>query len=347
MHYEKIIYFLILSLKGRSGTERVTCQLANMLDNAGYKIVILNLDTCRDSVAFELNKNIKVQHFNGSFLNLLMRIKRLTSKDILFIQNMERLSLLTLLLRPKSKNICLEHGVFFTKSKIGKLLTQYLYPRLNALVTITYADAENYLKFLDKNKVHTIYNSTPFNPKNISYNFASKKIIAVGRLSREKNFSDLIHAWSFLYEKYSDWSLDIYGDGAEESNLKLLINKLSLNNITINKNIKNIEEVYKAASFLVQTSSFEGLGMVLIEAQSFGLPLIAYNCPYGPSEIIMDNENGFLIPSFDIDLLVNRVESLILNVDLRKKMHNSALISNRKFNVESINQQWSEVFNNI
>lgn len=347
MNYSKKVYFLILSLKGRSGTERVTCQLANMLDDAGYQIIILNLDTCRESAAFDINKNIDVQYFNGSIFKLLRKIKSLNQEDILFIQNMERLSLITLLVNPKSKNICLEHGVFFTKSKLGKFLTKYLYSRLDALVTITYADAKNYFKFLEVQKVHTIYNSTPFSPKTLTYNSFSKKIIAVGRLSPEKNFSDLVHAWSLIYSRFPDWSLDIYGDGDEEYNLKKLIQELSLKNITIHKNINDIENVYKSASFLVQTSKFEGLGMVLIEAQSYGLPLVAYNCPYGPSEIIVNGKNGILIQDYDVNDLVNGIEKLIINLELRENMYFYALNSNKKFDINLISNQWLNLFNNL
>lgn len=339
------LYFLIHSLKGRSGTERVTCQLANIFDNFGYKVIILNLDTPKNSVAFDINDTVDIVHFSGSIFNLLRKLKSLNEKDILFIQNMERLALLTLFLKPQSKNICLEHGVFFVKSKFGKLLTQYLYPRLDALVTITYADAENYLRFLDRNKVHTIYNSTPFSPENITYNFASKKIIAVGRLSTEKNFSALIHAWSFIYHEYPDWCLEIYGDGPEEHTLKNLIKELTLQNVTIKENSNNIAEVYKNASFLVQTSKFEGLGMVLIEAQSFGLPIIAYDCPYGPAEIISHSHNGFLVEPNNINLLVKNIKKLMSSQELCEEMSVAAIKSVSKFDTYHVNDKWLRLFN--
>lgn len=341
------IYFIIHSLAGRSGTERVTCQLANLLDSHGYQVVILNMDTLKEKVAFPLNKNIEVQSCDSSLIKLIKIIKSFKKNDILFIQNMERLSLLILLSFPKTKVLCLEHGVFFVKSKISKFLISLLYSGIDYLITITYSDAKNYKKFIEDNKITTIYNSTPYMPEKVSYNLNSKKIVALGRLSEEKNFSDLVLAWSYIYNKFPDWSLEIYGDGEEKQKLETLVNNLDIKNIFFLPNTNDVESVYKNASFLVQTSKFEGLGMVLIEAQSFGLPVIAYDCPYGPSEIISDNSNGFLIELGNVILLSNKIEYLITHPEERLKMSHKALTCVEKFSPTNINRKWLDLFKQL
>lgn len=94
-------------------------------------------------------------------------------------------------------------------------------------------------------------------------------------------------------ERHPDWELEIYGDGQEKSKLYSIISEYSLSNISINAPIRNIEDKYTESSIYLMSSHYEGFGIVLIEAMACGLPCVSFNCPYGPSEILTDNETVF------------------------------------------------------
>lgn len=343
----KKIYFLINSLNSRSGAERVACQLANQFSSNGYKIIFYNRDTKKEQVSFSLSDEVEVVSFDGGLLEMGLAIKKLRKDDILIIHNMGRLSVFSLFFKPQCKIVCLEHGPFFAKSFFVRLLTKMFYRNVHQVVTITDKDALNYKNFCKHGCVKRIYNSSPFNPSDNIYNHSAKKIVAVGRLAKEKNFADLIEAWSLIGRKYSDWSLEIYGDGDLKDELKSLSLKYNLTNVKIFPNTANIADVYQQAAFLVLTSKFEGLGMVLIEAQSFGLPLIAYDCPYGPSEIISNNENGILVENGNVLELSSAIEKMIVSSELRKEMSSGAMRSQKKFSLNEILLQWKGILEDL
>ncbi|EPL6399573.1 glycosyltransferase, partial [Acinetobacter baumannii] len=195
-------------------------------------------------------------------------------------------------------------------------------------------------------KVKSIYNISPFEDADNKYNSSSKKIIAVGRLAEEKNFVSLIKAWSLIEHNYKDWSLNIYGDGDQYNTLNNLIASYSLKRISLHPNTQDISSVYKESSFLVLSSKFEGLGMVLIEAQSFGLPTVAFDCPYGPSEIIT-KESGILVDNQNIEELASAIEKLINSPEMRTVMSSKALVASQRFKSSQIFLQWKEVLDTL
>ena len=129
-----------------------------------------------------------------------------------------------------------------------------------------------------------------------------KVVLAVGRLSVEKNFTELVEIWAMIAKDYPDWILRIVGDGYEKEAICRAIQKYGLENqVELLPFSNNIQEYYCKASIYTMTSIFEGFPLVLGEAESIGLPLVAYDCPCGPSGIIQDGEDGFLIPMHDKD----------------------------------------------
>lgn len=341
------IYFLINSLSSRSGTERVACQLANYMSDLNYEIIFCNSDTEKEHVKFSLNHNIKVISFNRSLFAMSSFLHKIDKNDILFIQNMGKISIFSLLSRLSCKVICLEHGPYFAKSTLLKFLIKIFYQKINILVTITHADALNYKKIIKNLDVRPIYNASPYLGDSTLYNVESKKIIAVGRLAKEKRFDLLIKAWSKIHGKFPDWTLEIYGDGDLRQELLDLVEILNISNIHLFSNRCDIDKVYKEASFLVLTSEFEGLGMVLVEAQTFGLPLVSFDCPNGPREIITNNIDGFLVENPNLDHLANAMEKLITSRSLREKMSQNAFKASQKFNQETISKQWFNILGDL
>ncbi|HCJ6671492.1 TPA: glycosyltransferase, partial [Acinetobacter baumannii] len=143
-----------------------------------------------------------------------------------------------------------------------------------------------------------------------------------------------------------DWSLNIYGDGDQYNILSNLISTYSLKRISLFPNTQDISTIYKESSFLVLSSKFEGLGMVLIEAQSFGLPTVAFDCPYGPSEIIT-KESGILVDNQNIEELALAIEKLINSPNIRAEMSSKALLASQRFRSSQIFLQWKEVLDTL
>ena len=105
--------------------------------------------------------------------------------------------------------------------------------------------------------------------------------------------------------------------------------------------------MYEQSSFLVMSSRYEGLPMVLIEALSFGLPIISYNCPHGPSEIIEHKINGLLVENQSIKKLSVAIEQMIDDNSLQKKLSEGALITAKNYDINAITQQWIELFDKV
>lgn len=222
----------------------------------------------------------------------------------------------------------------------------YYARKYDKIVVISKADLEAWKEYT--NKVVCVYNPVTIgNP--VQADLSSKKVISVGRLDYQKGFDYLIDAWGLVAEKHKDWLLDIYGEGPLREELQLQIDKQGLHNsVRLCGRTPNIIEKYAQHSIYVMSSRAEGLGLVLIEAASCGLPLISYDCPSGPSEIVTDGENGYLILHVgDIDAMAEKISLLIENAEFRKQMGEKAKQMVVKFSPLKIKEQWMTLFDSI
>lgn len=180
------------------------------------------------------------------------------------------------------------------------------------------------------------------------YASESKKVISAGRLDIFKNFQDQIYAWKEVARMYPEWSLHIYGNGPEEFNLRRLIKELELEHcVYLEGHTHELYAKYSEASFFISTSLAEGFAMVIAEALQTGLPVIAYDCACGPSEMVIDSVNGFLIEVADRKKLVTAITGLISDVELRRKMSRSAIEKSKDFLPEKIIPKWVNVFKDL
>ena len=124
----------------------------------------------------------------------------------------------------------------------------------------------------------------------------SKLILSIGRLSNEKNFIHLLMAWNKIFKKYPDWKLHIVGEGNKKDEMMAYIESNEMEECCmILPFTNNVHKHYSEAQIFVLSSLFEGLPMVLLEAQQYGIPCVSYDCETGPRDIIVDGENGFLV----------------------------------------------------
>jgi glycosyltransferase involved in cell wall biosynthesis len=229
------------------------------------------------------------------------------------------------------------------KSKILYNLMQFGASRFKKFIVLT----DGNLKDWKLTNLVVIPNPLPFENQEKS-SLKNKKVIAVGKQSFQKSYDRLLKIWSIIKKNHPEWELEIYGKLNPALVLENMAENLGLSDcVKFYPPTKDISSKYKEASIYVMTSRFEGFGMVLIEAMSFGLPCVAFDCPFGPSDIIKNNEDGFLIEDGNIAEFSKKLSLLINNGGLRKDFGNKAIKNLSKYRAETIVQQWDLLFNQL
>jgi glycosyltransferase involved in cell wall biosynthesis len=203
---------------------------------------------------------------------------------------------------------------------------------------------EDKLCWKNQNNISVIYNSIAKNgASNVSL-LENRKALAVGRVTHQKNLELLVELWAEISKKHADWNLTIVGTGNSTA-LQEKIKDMSLEDVvTVLPSTNSINEYYIDSSLYLMTSRYEGLPMVLLEAQNFGLPIVSFDCKCGPKEIINDGEDGFLIANGDNGAFIDKVSQLIENENLRIDFGKKAKKNSTKFSEETIMQQWVLLF---
>ncbi|MDF7638654.1 accessory Sec system glycosyltransferase Asp1 [Lactobacillus sp. ESL0791] len=175
------------------------------------------------------------------------------------------------------------------------------------------------------------------------------KIIAVARLYYEKRLDDAIKAFAKAREQLPYLTFDIYGyandvDGCqEEKMLKQLVEQLHLQDaVTFKGYTQGMDSVYNSAQLLMMSSRYEGAPLSLVEAQSYGVPVISYDINYGPSDIIQDKKSGFLIPSGKIDLLAQKTVDFFKDPQLQESMSKASYENAKRFSEDNVWQEWQK-----
>lgn len=340
------IAFVIHSLHDKSGTQRVACHLANLfVEKLNYQVTILNRDTDFEQVAYTLHSSVQVISLSGGYSQFYSQLQHYIQNnqpDFMVVHNMGRLSLLCAMLNKQyTKLVSLEHVAFESRPVWVKFLSKVCYKKINTVICLTKNDKKNYQNWFDD--VQVIYNISPFSQvTTIKQN--DKKIISVGRLTYQKNFQTLLNAWKMIQTEVGDWVLEIYGDGEDFSDLKDIIDKNKLKNVSLMGETNQIEKIYANAQLFVMSSRYEGLPMVLIEAQTFGLPIIAFDCPHGPAEVIDNHKNGILVENQNVEMLAQAMLEMMNNPQKRVQYSLQALEDSKKFQQTQILNDWKNIF---
>lgn len=225
-----------------------------------------------------------------------------------------------------------------------KLARNYLYRYADGATFQTQQARDYYNKIINcmsivvRNPLNSDFNIKPYN------GLRKKKIVAVGRLSEEKNQELLIRAFSIIATKYPDFKVEIYGEGPLRKKLSQTIENLSLGGrVFLMGRKNNIENYIQDASIFVLTSNSEGMPNALLEAMALGIPSIATDCPIGgPSAIIQDGKNGILIPTNDERALQTALECLINDEKYADKLSRSAQLVSEIFNTQKVCAIWEK-----
>jgi len=339
----RTVSIIIDGISNSGGTDKVATLLSNEFSQLGYKAIIYPLK--KGEPYYPVNDKVIIScKYKNRYLNLISAFKNIknSNTDVIII-SMGRLSLecgfLIRLFNAKNNFICSDHVSLASFSKMKRILKLNAYKHYTSIAVLTEADKKN----LENEKlfipIKVIRNISSFNNNKNIYKYKSNVVIAIGRLSYQKNFSRLIDIWCEM--DTIGWELKIIGDGEEKINLLTKINKRDCKNINIVNATKNIENYYKDAALLAMTSRYEGLPMVLIEAKSFALPVIAFDCETGPKEIIC--KDGVLINYRDDESYIKEFQLLLNNESVRKELSNNARKNSEKYSPNYIIQQWKEL----
>ena len=175
-----------------------------------------------------------------------------------------------------------------------------------------------------------------------------KRIISIGRFDYEKGNDLLLQVWKKVEKQMPDWQLDIYGNGNREPYL-LQMRQLEIDSSRCHlyEPINDVKKEYLNSSVFVLPSRYEGFGLVLIEAMACGVPVVSFDCENGPRSIITNGEDGFLIPTFDIDAFADKLLLLMRDENLRRQMGEKAQKSAAKYDIDSIGLQWKQLFDGL
>lgn len=198
---------------------------------------------------------------------------------------------------------------------------------------------------LAKRKACAIAN--PLSYDEVKCSSHDKRVLYVGRLeNKQKRVDLLLKIWADVSPSHPEWSLDIVGRGPDEADLKKKSSELNLNNITFHGFV-DPRPYYEKASILCLTSSYEGFGVVLLEAMQYGVVPMAFNSYRSVTDIIKDNINGILVSPFDVKEFSRRMSELMDRKDIIARMSKETIKNSESFSIGEIGRKWDRLFETI
>lgn len=365
----KVLY-IYDSLTIWGGIERILVDKMNYLvSHYGYEVYIVTSDQGDHPVPYEIDDRV---HHEDLGVKLFTRyryriLRRFFEYCRLFWRYCHRLKnaidrinpdivvctttahFKTLMWLSRERPIVIESHVNFphADSLLKRFMIRwelYWMSRAGVIVTLTERDAENWRRICSR--VCVIPNMVHLNNTGQYSQGQNKKALFLGRYSRQKGLADMIEIWALVNRLYPDWQLNLYGHGDEEEELKNQVAETGAN-VVIHKPTNDIFSQYVDSSLFLLTSHVEPFGLVIVEAMSCGLPVVAFDCPYGPASIITDGQDGFLIANRDKQLFAKRVCQLIEDNGMLQKMGQQAILSAERFAADKIMPQWRQLFESL
>jgi glycosyltransferase involved in cell wall biosynthesis len=222
------------------------------------------------------------------------------------------------------------------------------YPRLDTVSVLTHADLASYREALgDSVPLARIPNGIPARTSAPSAE-RGKVVVAAGRLGRQKGFDMLVRAWAQVHERHPDWRLDIFGAGNWRDKLVGMIAEHGLGDVVRLRGItRDLDGEFAKASVFVLSSRKEGLPMVLLEAMGAGLPVVSFDCPTGPADVVDDGVNGLLVPAEDVPGLATGLSRLIESAAERESLGAAARVTAAGYEMPVVAGHWNELFDRL
>lgn len=360
---KKKIFFVLPSLTA-GGAERVISTLANGL-NTKYNIHIITLS--KSEIFYTLHKDVNILYcieniipskniFDSIKLNYLLLKKILfylkQEKPDIVISFMTSSNILTTIATMIINIPCIisERNFPITNRipKARRYLRQWLYKKADFLVVQTEEIKAYFSSIITQEKIVILPNpiAKELTESRNSNSIKENIILNVGSLTNQKAQDILIKAFANIDN--DNWRLLIIGEGEKRKEYETLISSLKLDDKVILHGLtKDISLYYNSATVFAFTSLFEGFPNALIEAMHFGLPCISTDCPTGPSKLIRNGENGFLIPINDQGKLENCLTKLISDKNLQHTFGENAIVTTKQFEVDTVILQWDSLIKHL
>ncbi|MFI3227143.1 MAG: glycosyltransferase family 4 protein [Clostridia bacterium] len=358
----KKICFINGVIAHSGGTERVGIMIANELSKRGYDVTMLSFWDYGKPF-FECHKNIKIDYLLNpsregklyrTHIYPILKLHNYIQKnkfDIVIDIDTILSNYTTFAIKgTKTKHISWEHFNYLHTIKDKKRIKAINLAKKysDKIVVLTKKDYNLHFEKagIAKEKLEQIYNPTPFEGRKES-DRSEKLVIAVGRLTDQKGFDLLLESWSAIEKTGSEWTLAIIGSGEDDDKLKNIIIDKNLKNVQFIPATNEIEKWYDKASVFVLPSRYEGFPMVLLEAMVKGLPIVAFDCFTGPSEMIVDGKNSFLAEDGNVDQFAEKLNLLLNDEALREEFSNGNKLKVKEFYLENIVNQWENMIKTL
>lgn len=380
----KLLY-IIGNIINRAGVERIMTKKINYLARTDCDVSLVTTDQMNQPFSFSISKEVHYYSINAPipsrtdypftkwlllfyksrsvYTKALNRVIKDCHPDIIICTtySFDVLDLLTKTCHRNDIRLVIESHIQLTNvfmkprlayhpllSWYGKFHDRYILNYIKKaamLVCLTDEDMKSW-KQLHIDNVCVIPNMITIQPPE-SIDYSTKRVIAVGRYSDQKGFDMLIKAWGQLSPIYPDWHLYIFGNEDRALYEEMAQKERCQDTCHCMPVTEDIATEYGRSSIFVMSSRYEGMPLALIEAMSSGLACVSYNCPNGPSDIINDGIDGFLAKNGDIDDLATKMESLICDESLRKKMGVTAKQNIERYSPDAIMRQNLTLYNSI
>jgi glycosyltransferase involved in cell wall biosynthesis len=222
------------------------------------------------------------------------------------------------------------------------------YRPLDVLVALTEEDRAAYEKLLDGSVKLAVIPNTVHDVHGPPADLSQRRVLAAGRFEYQKGYDMLIEAFAKVHDKHPDWELRICGHGKLRDQFEQAVAEHGLGDVVeLPGPSEDLPGEMERASIYALSSRFEGFPLVLLEAMGKGMGVVAFDCPTGPRDIVVDRENGILVPPKDPDAFAAGLLALIEDEELRRRCGAAAAVTARDYTIEAIGPRWEELFREL
>ncbi|MFE4594292.1 glycosyltransferase family 4 protein [Streptomyces laurentii] len=248
---------------------------------------------------------------------------------------------------PSLVRVVQEHAGLSTHKGEWREAIDAAYVKMDALVCLTEEDRAAYADAFPEVRVERIPNALHSLDVPRS-DLTRPQVVSAGRLDGNKGVDMLIEAFGRVVETHPDWTLRVHGDGPELEPLRKLVRTKHLyNHVFMMGSTRTLDEELAKGSVFAMSSKSEGFGMVLLEAMNCGLPVVSFNCPVGPREIVADGVDGLLVPELDVEALAAGLKRLIEDEELRRSLSEAALKKAAAYGPDLVTTAWVNLYEGL